>query len=143
MITEIDAGHIIYNDLGAIGLERRLKGHLLQGTMNGEEVMTNEKIPDEGIIVIIPKSISADKKYFNDCTIVVNVLLKDIENETNPNINALLKQAISLLEYNNTGEITGDWYRYNIRSHGIEEEKNLHCHYANIIIDFQTLNIRR
>lgn len=143
MITEIDAGHVIYNDLSPMQMERRLKGHLLRGTINGEEVMISEKIPEKGIIVIIPKSISADKKYFNDCTIVVNILLKDVEGEANPKLNTLLKEAFSLLNADRTGEVEGEWYRYNVRSHGIEEEKNLRCHYANIIIDFQILNVKR
>ena len=34
MITEIDAGHIIYDDLASMGLERRLKGHLKKGSLN-------------------------------------------------------------------------------------------------------------
>jgi len=29
MITEIDAGHVIYDDLELMGMERRLKGHLI------------------------------------------------------------------------------------------------------------------
>lgn len=143
MITEIDAGHVVYNDLSPLNLERRLKGHLLHGTINGEEVMISEQIPEKGLIVIIPKSVSANKKYFNDCTIVVNILLKDIEGEANPKLNNLLKDAFSLLNTDRVGEVEGEWYRYNVRSHGIEEEKNLHCHYVNIIIDFQILNVRK
>ena len=78
MITEIDAGHVIYDDLELMGLERRLKGHLTKGGLEGERPLVGEKIPDEGMIVIIPKRMSADKTYFNDCTIEVNILLKDI-----------------------------------------------------------------
>ena len=69
MITEIDAGHVIYDDLELMGLERRLKGHLTNGGLEGEMPMVGEKIPDEGMIVIIPKRMSADKTYFNDCSI--------------------------------------------------------------------------
>lgn len=143
MITEIDAGHIIYDDLSAMQMERRLKGHLQRGYLNGDEVMIGESVPEDGIIVIIPKKVSADKTYFNDCTIVVNILLKDIASESNPMLNDKLKQAFELLSSDKVGQKGDDWYRYNVRSHGIEEEKNLHCHYANLIIDFQILNIRR
>ena len=100
MITEIDAGHVIYDDLELMGLERRLKGHLTKGGLEGERPLVGEKIPDEGMIVIIPKRMSADKTYFNDCTIEVNILLKDIEGEANPQLNELLKKAIQTLSDN-------------------------------------------
>ena len=142
MITEIDAGHVIYDDLELMGLERRLKGHLTKGGLEGERPMVGEKIPDEGMIVIIPKRMSADKTYFNDCTIEVNILLKDIECEANPQLNELLKKAIQTLSDNEVGKVEDVWYRYSIRSHGIEQESKLSCHYANITIDFETLNVR-
>lgn len=141
MITEIDAGHVIYDDLELMGLERRLKGHLTKGGLEGERPMVGEKIPDEGMIVIIPKRMSADKTYFNDCTIEVNILLKDIEGEANPQLNELLKKAIQTLSDNEVGKAEDVWYRYSIRSHGIEQESRLSCHYANITIDFETLNV--
>lgn len=104
MITEIDAGHVIYDDLELMGLERRLKGHLTKGGLEGERPLVGEKIPDEGMIVIIPKRMSADKTYFNDCTIEVNILLKDIEGEANPQLNELLKKAIQTLSDNEVGK---------------------------------------
>lgn len=142
MITEIDAGHVIYDDLEFMGLERRLKGHLVKGGLDGEQPIVSEIIPDEGMIVILPKSMSADKTYFNECTIEVNILLKDLQYETNPKLNELLKNALDVLCDNQVGEIDGDWYRYSVRSHGIEEETKMECHYANITIDFETLNVK-
>lgn len=38
MITEIDAGHVIYDDLELMGLERRLKGHLTKGGLEGKDL---------------------------------------------------------------------------------------------------------
>ena len=119
MITEIDAGHVIYDDLELMGMERRLKGHLIMGGLDREEPMVGENIPDEGMIVIIPKRMSADKTYFNDCTIEVNILLKDIEGEANPQLNELLKKAIETLSDNEVGKAEDVWYSYSIRSHGI------------------------
>lgn len=142
MITEIDAGHIVYDDLEFMGLARRLKGHLVKGGLDGEQPIVSESIPDDGMIVILPKSMSADKTYFNECTIEVNILLKDILDETNPKLNELLKSALKELSDNKIGQVDEDWYRYSVRSHGIEEETNLKCHYANITIDFETLNVK-
>lgn len=147
MMTEIDAGHVIYRDLEILdsdgyGLERRLKGHLHTGRLDGESPMVGESVPDEGMVVIIPKSMSADRTYFNGCTIEVNILMRDIEDETNPKMNLLLKEALKVLQADKTGCFEGTWYRYSVRSHGIEQESGLHCHYANITIDFETLNVR-
>lgn len=142
MMTEIDAGHILYDDLESLGLERRLKGHLHTGRLDGESPMVGESVPDNGMVVILPKPMSSDKVYFNDCTIEVNILLKDIEGETNPNINGILKKALDLLQDDNVGEYDGVWYRYSVRSHGIEQESSQSCHYANITIDFEILNVK-
>lgn len=38
MITEIDAGHVIYDDLELMGLERRLKGHLKRVDLMGKSL---------------------------------------------------------------------------------------------------------
>lgn len=142
MITEIDAGHVIYDDLAFMGLERRLKGHLRNGSLDGEKPMMGEDIPDDGMIVILPKQMSADKTYFNECTIEVNILMKDLQGETNPNLNELMKMAIGALSDSKVGKIEDEWYRYSVRSHGIEEESKRECHYANITIDFETLNVK-
>lgn len=141
-MTEIDAGHVIFDDLKELGLECRLKGHLHTGRLDGEKPMVGESVPDEGMAVIIPKSMSADKVYFNECTIEVNILLRDIGDETNPRMNLLLKDALRILQAGNVGNLDGTWYRYSVRSHGIEQESSLSCHYANITIDFETLNVK-
>lgn len=142
MITEIDAGHIIYEDLAFLGLERRLKGHLLKGTLEGDEPITNEHVPQEGLVVIIPKRRTANATYFNDGTIEVNILVPDIYDELHPSINTLLHSVLDEFSDAKVGYRNGTWYRYSVRSHGIEDESRLKCHYANITIDFETLNVR-
>lgn len=142
MITETDAGYIVYDDLSQMGLEMRLKGHLKKGSLEGEAKMVDESVPEKGMIVIIPKRVSANKTYFNDCTIEVNILVPDLDGETSPNLNELMKSAMDILSDDKVGE-SGEWYRYSIQSHGIEQEENLECHYANITLHFEILNIRR
>ncbi len=142
MITEIDAGHIVYDDLSFLGLERRLKGHLLKGTLDGDEPVADENILEDGLVVIIPKSRTSNATYFNNGTIEVNILVPDISEETNPSVNVLLHKALDVLDEVKVGCHEGTWYRYSVRSHGIEEESRLKCHYANITIDFETLNVR-
>lgn len=142
MITEIDAGHIIYDDLSFLGLERRLKGHLLKGLVDGNEPVAEECVPQEGIVVILPKTRTANATYFNTGTIEVNILVPDIAGETSPSINGLLRKVLDAFSGGKVGEYDGTWYRYSVRSHGIEEESRLKCHYANITIDFETLNVR-
>lgn len=45
MITEIDAGHVIYDDLELMGLERRLKGHLKKGGLDGKSLWSVRRFP--------------------------------------------------------------------------------------------------
>lgn len=142
MITEIEVGHIIYDDLAFMGMERRLKGHLKTGALDGESPMVNERIPDEGMIVIIPKSVSNDKTYFNNCVVEVNILLPDVEDETNIKLNELFRKAYEKLNDNVVGEHDGTWYRYSVRSHSIEDESRMKSHYVNISVNFEILNIR-
>lgn len=142
MMTEIDAGHVIYDDLESLGLEMRLKGHLHTGRLDGESPMVGETVPEDGMIVILPKAMSADKVYFNGCTIEVNILMRDIEGETNPSLNDRLKEALGILQADKVGQFEEVWYRYGVRSHGIEQESTISCHYANITIDFETLNVK-
>lgn len=141
MITEIDAGHIVYDGFAFMGLERRLKGHLVKGEIDGEEPLTTERIPDEGMIIIIPKKRSADKTYFNDGAVEVNIIVPDLDGETNPQLNGLLRKALDGLKHGIVDVSDGTWYRYSVRSHGIEAESSLKCHYANITLDFETLNV--
>lgn len=143
MITETDAGHIIFDDLRTLGLEIRLKGHLHTGRLDGETPMVGERVPEDGMIVIIPKRVTADKDIFNECTIEVNVLLNDMNGETHPNLDGLTKRLLGILTSDKVGVCNGDWYRYSVRSHGIEEEANMKCHYGNITIDFEILNVRK
>lgn len=142
MITEIDAGRIVYELLSFMEMERRLKGHLKTGTLVGERPMVGETVPTDGMIVILPKTMSADKTYFNGCTIEVNVLMKDLEGETNPSLNEKLRRILLELGDGVVSESDGTWYRITVRSHGIEEESRMKCHFANITMYFETLNVR-
>lgn len=142
MITEIDAGRIVYKLLSFMGMERRLKGHLKTSSLDGESPMVGETVPSDGMIVILPKTMSADKTYFNGCVIEVNVLMRDINGETNPDLNDKLREILVELGNGVVSESDGTWYRVSIRSHGIEEESRMKCHFANITMYFETLNVR-
>lgn len=45
MITEIDAGHVIYDDLELMGMERRLKGHLKRVDLMGKNLWSVRRFP--------------------------------------------------------------------------------------------------
>lgn len=143
MITEQEIGHIIYDALKPMGLEMRLKGHLKMGRLDGESPIVDEDVPEEGMIVIIPKRITNDKTYFNNCTVEVNILMPDVNEETNFGLNALFRKAYDILDGSDADNADGDWYRWSVQSYGVESEDKLKCHYVNITLFFEILNVRK
>lgn len=137
-MTETDIGHIIYDDCRFLGLPIYLKHTLQEEYKKGED-----RIEEQGRVVIRPKTVAADKTYFNDCTVEVNIAMPDIDDEKNPNLESLYRQALKELNDDKCGRYGEDFYRYTVQRHGVEREERLHCHYANITLLFEILNVRR
>lgn len=138
MITQKAIAHIIFDDVQFLGMETYIKYH------TPDELEEHEtRIEDDGRIVIRPKFVANDKTYFNDCTVEVNIALPDIEGETNPNLDDLCRQAVEELNNDKCGNRDGEFYRYHVQRFSTEDEPNLNCHYVNITILFEILNVRR
>lgn len=138
MLTQIDIGHIIYGDCRFLGLPIYLKDH-----MTDTYEAHDDRIEESGRVVIRPKPASNDKTYFNDCVVEVNVALPDLAGERNPSLGTLYGQLLEALSDDKCGRYGGEFYRYSVQRHGIEKDEKLHCHYANITILFEILNVRR
>lgn len=138
MLTQKTICHIIYDDLRPLGLPEYIKYHLPD-----ERVDSETKIEDGGRIVIRPKFVTGDKTYFNDCTVEVNIAVPDIDGEANPLIDTLFRQASEILNDDQCGNKEGEFYRYSIQRFSTEDEPNLNCHYMNITVLFEILNVRR
>lgn len=137
-MTEIDVGHIIYDDCRDFGLPIYLKT-----TLPNKYEEHEDRIEESGRIVIRPKAVAGDKTYFNDCTVEVNIAFPNIEGEIAPSLHPLYKRALRTLNDDKCGRFEGEFYRYSVQRHGVEEDKNLNCYYANITLLFEILNVRR
>lgn len=138
MLTETDIGHIVYDDCRVFGMPLYLKDTLLDKYESKEY-----RVERQGRIVIRPKSVTGDKKYFNDCTVEVNVVMPDVDGEKNPGLDQQYARVLTELDGDKCGRYGGEFYRYSVQRHGIEQESSLNCHYANITLLFEILNVRR
>lgn len=138
MITERTISHILFDDLEFMGMKTYIKYHLPD-----EEASTEDRIEPNGRIVIRPKVVNADKTYFQDCTVEVNIALPDIEGEMDTKLDDLCKKAYDELNDDKCGNKDGEFYRYHVQRYSIEDEPNLSCHYANLTILFEILNVKR
>ena len=137
MLTQRDIGHVIYDDCRSFGLPVYLKDSL----PDAEVVSSEERV--KPMVVIRPKFVANDKTYFNDCTVEVNIVFPDIQGECNPKLGDYYSKALEELDNDKCGRCGKEFYRYHVERHGIEADENLSCHYANITLLFEILNVRR
>lgn len=138
MLTQKAICHIIYDDLRPLGLQEYIKYHLPDARVDSDV-----KVEEEGRIVIRPKLVSNDKTYFNNCVVEVNIVVPDMDDEASPLLDTLFKRAAEILNDDRCGNKDGDFYRYSIQRFSTEDEPNLNCHYINITVLFEILNVRR
>lgn len=129
MITSSDAGAILYDDCKIFNLP----------------IYRNWSFPKKKVdtdrIVVIAKSLSPDS-YWTKGFIEVNFCVPDYKDNANlKRLNELERYALKTLEYR-TGEFDGTRYRYSIESNGVEEDSELSCHFVNVRILFEVLNVK-
>lgn len=129
MITTTDIANILYTDCQAFGLPVFQKGNIPEG-----------EITDERIIVFSRSN--TKQKYWAKSYAEVNLCVPDIHYGVANliRLNELERQATEILSYSN-GEYDESQYRYTIDKIGIEEDKSLKCHYVNVKILFEILNV--
>lgn len=137
-MTETEIGHIVYDDCRILGIPVYLKD-----TLQSEYKIEEDRIEEQGRVVVRPKGVAGDKTYFNDCTVEVNVAMPDIDGEKNPGLESLYAKALEVLGNDKCGSLNGEYYRYSVQRHGMERDESLNCHYANITLLFEILNVRR
>ena len=72
----------------------------------------------------------------------VNLCVPDLsKNEANSiRLNELERQAMKILR--STGSYNGSFYRYSIYNIGTEADTALKCHYVNVSVLFEVLNVK-
>lgn len=130
MIVTTDIGNILYRDCGVFNIE------IIASWDKLESELISEKI------VIITKSQSPDK-FWKKAFVEVNLCVPDLEGITANTIrlNELERQAYSTLD-NVVNSYDSTTYRYSIDSISTEADTALKCHYVNVKILFQVLNVK-
>ena len=130
MIVTTDIANILYRDCQSFGIEIVPHGKKLTGTMKSERIVIHAKGQQPGT-------------YWKKSFAEVNLCVPDLkEGEANTiRLNELEKQAQSILD-DVTGRYDGTTYHYSIDTIGTEEDTALKCHYVNVRILFEILNVK-
>lgn len=131
MIVTTDIANILYKDCKAFGMEVYQSGNI----PDEDKELSSERI------IIIVKSQSPEaiwKKGF----VEVNLCVPDMDGKANLiRLQELERNAQEVLD-EVVGEYDGSNYYYLIDSIGTEADTELRCHYVNVRILFQVLNVK-
>ena len=131
MIVTTDIANILYKDCKAFGIEVYQAGNIPD---------ENKKLSSERVI-IIAKSQSPEaiwKKGF----VEVNLCVPDMDGKANLiRLQELERKAQEILD-DVVGEFDGSSYYYSIDQIGTEADTALKCHYVNVRLLFQVLNVK-
>lgn len=130
MIVSSDIANILYRDCKAFGIQIVPDGETLTGEITAERIVIHAKSQQPGRIW---------KKGF----VEVNLCVPDIGvNSANSiRLGQLERQAQSLLD-DIIGSYDGTHYYYGIAKIGREQDTNLKCHYVNVRLLFEILNVK-
>lgn len=130
MIVTTDIANILYRDCQSFGIVIVPHGKKLTGPMKSERIVIHAKKQQPGT-------------YWKKSFAEVNLCVPDLkEGEADTiRLNKLEKQAQYLFD-GVTGRYDGTTYHYSIDSIGTEEDTALKCHYVNVRILFEVLNVK-
>lgn len=130
MIVTTDIGNILYRDCKAFGIDMVPDGETLTGELKYERIVIHVKKQQLGT-------------YWKKSFVEVNLCVPDLsENEANTiRLNELERQASKLFD-DVVNTYNGNRYRYSIESIGTEADTALKCHYVNVRILFNVLNVK-
>ena len=127
MITTGDIENILYSDLKKFGFKQYKKNAIKNGKIDSERLIVICGALEEGGI-------------WSRAFVNVNVCVPDYKDMANTKrlteIERIFKQVSAVNKYD------GSTYRYSVRSTSQEEDSDLECHFVNIRILFETLNVK-
>ena len=128
MIVTTDIANILYRDCKVFGIGIVPQGKTLVGKLKSERIVIHAKKQQHG-------------KYWKKSFAEVNLCVPDLsENEANTiRLQELEREAEK--RFDTVGSYDGTTYRYSIESIGTEEDTALKCHYVNVRILFEVLNV--
>lgn len=142
MITPQDIRNILYRDCKGFGIKD------VYVVFEGDEgdsdevpaVDSKKGLQSERIVVYIKNQQPGTywKKNFDE----VNIQVPRIQNRPNDiRLNELEHKALGLFD-GVTGEYNNSYYLYSIDSIGTKSDRALRCHYVNVKLLFQVLNVK-
>lgn len=136
MIVTTDIGNILYRDCKAFGIEEIYRNGNIPPIPNDPDYRL--KIER---VAIRTKSQSPGK-YWKKGFVEVNLCVPDIGPDTANllRLAELERQAMSILD-DVVSSYNGTTYYYSIESIGMEADTALKCHYVNVRILFEVLNV--
>ena len=131
MIVTTDIANILYKDCKAFGIEVYQAGNI----PDEHKELSSER-------VIIRTKSQSPETYWKKGFVEVNLCVPDMEGEANLiRLQELERKAQEVLD-EVVGEYDGSNYYYLIDSIGTEADTELRCHYVNVRILFQVLNVK-
>lgn len=99
------------------------------------------KVTEERVVIIVKDAKKGP--IFNSGFVEVNFCVPDIDGRANhPRLQDLEAEAVEYFWDDVVGDYGNTTYRYGLYSHGIAEDSELGCHFANIRLLFESLNVR-
>lgn len=131
MIVTTDIGNILYRDCKAFGIDIVPDGKILTGALKSERIVIHAKKQQPG-------------KYWKKSFAEVNFCVPDLDvNSANSiRLNELEREANKRFD-NVVNTYDGIRYRYSIDSIGTEADTALKCHYVNVRVLFEVLNVKQ
>lgn len=131
MITQTDAETIIF---------KAVKSEFPDVCIERCGNITNGKITKPKI-VIIGKPIEIGK-YFEKCFIEVNYLYPDINEKVDiRTLNEIERQMLALFKNMKSSIFDNTCYRYSRQSNGKYKDSEIKCHYVNVKVLFEIINV--
>ena len=131
MIVTTDIGNILYRDCRVFGINIVPAGETLTSELKSERIVIHSKKQQPG-------------KYWKKSFAEVNLCVPDLsENEASSiRLGELERQAMKMFD-DIVSSYDGTTYRYSIESIGTEADTALKCHYVNVRILFEVLNVKK
>lgn len=131
MIVTTDIANILYKDCKAFGIEVYQAGNI----PDEHKELSSER-------VIIRAKSQSPETYWKKGFVEVNLCVPDMDGDANLiRLQELERKAQEVLD-EVVGEYDGSNYYYLIDSIGTEADTELRCHYVNVRILFQVLNVK-
>ena len=131
MIVTTDIANILYKDCKTFGIEVYQAGNI----PDEHKELSSER-------VIIRTKSQSPETYWKKGFVEVNLCVPDMDGDANLiRLQELERKAQEVLD-EVVGEYDGSNYYYLIDTIGIEADTELRCHYVNVRLLFQVLNVK-